>query len=145
MIEIELEPATTKLCECCGTETVSLTRFVLQDGSAHAVYYAQYSRGHESERINGLVSLGEWGESATPDERLAFPFQLWATEDNYNVALVDASASPWSHVTYLGRILDRQEALSHPWCKEVFHITDHMVSDDPEVKAFLNGVPSGGA
>jgi hypothetical protein len=104
MIEIEFEPPTTKLCECCGAETVSLTRFVLQDGDAHAVYYAQYSRGHEYDRINGMVSLGEWGDSAPPEDRVAFPFQLWASEDSYNVALTDASASPWSHVTFLGRI-----------------------------------------
>src|SRR5690606_18252617 len=145
MIEIELEPPTTELCECCGTETVRLTRLVLQDGDAHAVYYAQYSRGHETDRINVLVSLGEWGDSTTPEDRLAFPLQLWASEDNYNVSLVDASASPWSHVTFLRRILDRDEALAHPWRAEVFHITDHMVSDDPEIKAFLNGASAGGA
>lgn len=145
MIEIEFEPSTIKLCECCGTETVSLTRFVHKDGNAHAVYYAQYSRGHETDLIKGMVSLGVWGDSATPDDRLAFPFQLWASEDSYNVALVDAAASPWSHVTFLGRILDRTEALAHPWHKEVFHITDHMVSDDPEIKAFLGGIPSSSA
>ena len=145
MIAIEFEPPTIKLCECCGSETVSLTRFVYKDGDAHAVYYAQYSRGHETDRINVIVSLGEWGNSATPNDRLAFPFRLWASEDNYNVALVDAAASPWSHVTFRGRLLDRTEALAHPWHNEVFHITDHMVSDDPEIKAFLSGAPAGGA
>jgi len=145
MIEIEFEPAATKSCECCGSDTVSLTRFVLEDGAAHAVYYAQYSRGHESDRINGIVSLGDWAESASPDDRIAFPFQLWKSDDGYNVGLVDASASPWSHVTILGRILDRAEALSHPWCKEAFHITDHMVSDDPEIRAFLSDASTGGA
>src|SRR5207342_1726804 len=118
MIEIEFEPPTFKVCECCGTENVTLTRFVLQNGNAHAVYYAQYCRGHESDRISGMVGLGPWGESAAETDRLAFPFQIWASEDNYNVVLVDASESPRSDVTFLGRVLDREEALSHPWRTE---------------------------
>lgn len=144
MITIEFEPAVVKLCECCGTETVSLTRFVHKDGTAHAVYYAQHSRGHAADRVDGVVSLGEWGDAATPDDRRAFPFQLWASEDNYNVTLVDAAASPWRHVTFLGRMLDRSEALTHPWLNEVFHVTDHMVADDPEIKAFLDPTHVGG-
>lgn len=138
MIEIEFKPPSIKLCECCGTETVTLTRFVLKDGSAHAVYYAQFSRGHETDVVSGLVSLGEWGDSATPEDRLAFPLQLWTSKDNYNVAFVNASDSPWGDVTFMGRLLDREEALKHPWCSEVFHITDHIVADDAEVKAFLD-------
>ncbi|MCC8363489.1 hypothetical protein LK996_10430 [Lysobacter sp. A6] len=146
MIEIEFEPPVVDRCECCGKDTVRLTRFVYKDGDAHAVYYAQFSRSHDSGRINGLVGLGEWGESdtATPENRVAFPFELWASDASYNVALVDAAESPWSHVTFLGRILDRAEALAHPLCREVFHLTDHMVTDDAEVKAFLDGAsPTG--
>ena len=139
MIEIEFEPPTLSHCECCGADTVTLVRFVLKDSHAHAVYYAQYSRGHESDVISGIVSLGPWGDSALETERLAFPFKMWASDDNYHVALVDASESPWGDETYLGNVLDREEALAHPWRSEVFHLTDHMVSDDPQIGAFLNG------
>ena len=142
MIEIEFEPPSIELCECCGAETVTLTRFVLEDGSAHAVYYAQYSRGHETGVVSGLVSLGNWSDSATPDERLAFPLQLWASNDNCNVAFVDARDSPWSDVTFMGRLLDREEALAHPWRAEVFHLADRIVRDDPQVKALLDEAAS---
>ena len=30
-------------------------------------------------------------------------------------------------------MLDRKEALKHPWIKEVFHITDHIVEEDKDV------------
>ena len=138
MLEIEFEPPSTYRCECCGTDTVRLTRFELKDGNAHAVYYAQYSKGHETNRVKGIVGLGDWGDDAKPSDRLAFPFQRWVADGNYNVGLVDAAESPWQDVTFIGRVLNRNEALAHPWHEEVFHITDHMVAEDPEIRSFLN-------
>jgi hypothetical protein len=34
--------------------------------------------------------------------------------------------------------LDRQEALAHPWVKDVFHITDHAVLEDKVLKEHLD-------
>jgi len=73
----------------------------------------------------------------TPEERIAFPFQIWTDEENFKVGLVDAADSPWSHVTFLGHILNREEALKHEWIGDVFHITDHMVTDDPEITKYF--------
>lgn len=130
MIEIEFEEPVLDNCECCGKEIVRLTRFVYQDDDAFAVYYAKFTKGHSDKVVNGIIGLGEWGENGQPEDRLAFPFLIWIDETDYNVGLVNADESPWSHVTNLGRILDRDEALKHPWIKDVFHITDHMVEDD---------------
>lgn len=138
MIEIEFEPPEISTCECCGKDTVRLTRFVLKDGTAHAVYYAQYSKGHETDRISGIIGLGDWGELAGPADRLAFPFEIWVKDGNFNVGLVAAADSPWHDVKFLGRVLNRDEALLHPWHKEAFHITDHMVAEDPEIVAFFS-------
>ena len=55
------------------------------------------------------------------------------------VGLVDAEESPWKDVTFLGRILDRGEALKHEWISDVFHITDHMVADDKEIVGYFSG------
>jgi len=71
------------------------------------------------------------------EARLAFPFQILLNGDNFQVGLVNATDSPWSHVTFLGRILDRSEALAHPWIKEVFHVTDHMIWDDTQIVAYF--------
>ena len=43
---------------------------------------------------------------------------------------MDKEESPWKDPEYLGQILDRKEALIHPWLKDVFHITDHIVAED---------------
>jgi len=137
MIKIEFEEPTQSLCECCGHTNVHLTRFVYKDDDAHAVYYAQYTADHDEKRLSGLIGLGKWGDGAEPEDRLAFAFQIWTDEENYKVGLVDAKESPWSDVTFLGRILDREEALEHEWLPEVFHITDHMVEDDVEIAKYF--------
>jgi hypothetical protein len=137
MITVEFEAPTQSRCECCGSVTVRLTRFVYRDGDAYAVYYAQYTEGHDEKRVSGLVSLGEWGDAATPEERLAFPLQIWMDADNFQVGLVSPADSPWSDVTFLGRILNRDEALGHERIGEVFDISDRMVTDDPEITKYF--------
>ena len=87
--------------------------------------------------MGGLIGLGEWGDGGEPENRLAFPFQIWTNESNFKVGLIDAKDSPWSDVSFLGRILDRAEALKHDWIKDVFHITDHMVTDDAEITKYF--------
>ena len=139
MIEIEFAEPKEEICKCCGNTTVRLTRFVYQDNDAFAVYYAQFTKAHKEKRLSGLISLGEWGnDDVGPEARLAFPFQIWMDEENYKVGLVDAEDSPWSHVTFMGRILDREEALKHGWINDVFHITDHMVTEDKEIMDYFN-------
>jgi len=130
MIKIEFENPTVDKCECCGQEMVRLTRFVYQDDNAFSVYYAKFTRTHDDKVVYGLISLGEWGEGTEPIDRIAFPFRIWTNDTDYQIGLVDCKDSPWHDVEYLGRILDRQEALKHNWLKDVFHITDHIVRDD---------------
>lgn len=137
MIDIEFEDPQVAYCECCGKEIVRLTRFVYQDGDAFAVYYLLFTRGHTPKVADGIISLGEWGEGSGPDQRLAFPFRIWTNDLNYQVGLVDAEASPWCDVTFLGRIVNRDEALQHEWVQDVFHITDHIVADDTIVVDFF--------
>ncbi len=58
----------------------------------------------------------------------------------YEVIVVDANESPWHDATFIGRMLNRDEALKHPWIEEVFHISDHILEDDPEVKTYFEGL-----
>ncbi len=138
MIEIEFENPTVDKCECCGDEMVRLTRFVYQDGDAFAVYYAKFTRTHSDKVVYGLISLGGWGDGTGPDDRHAFSFRIWTSEENYQVGLTDKEESPWKDVEYLGQILNRQDALVHPWLKNVFHITDHIVVDDKIIVDYFN-------
>jgi hypothetical protein len=132
------EPSVGDPCECCGGRTTWLTRFVYSDGDAKAVYYASYSDKHPDRSVSIAISLGEWSEGSAPEDRVAFALRIRATANEYQTGVVDAAFSPWSDVDILGRMLDRQEALKHPWLKEAFHICDHIVTEDKDVRSYLN-------
>jgi hypothetical protein len=139
VITIEFEEPTKRVCECCGGMTTSLTRFVYEDGNARAVYYARFGDAHADRVVQGIVSLGDWGEGSGPWDRLAFPLEIRNADRQFQVGLVDAAGSPWAGADLLGRILDRSEALAHDLVAEVFHITDHMVRDDQPLREYLEG------
>ena len=137
MITIEFGEPQVSSCDCCGGVTTRLTRFVYRDGDAYAVYYAAFSDNHPERYVSLIVSIGEWGNDAPPTLRVAVPMRLWAGEDDFNVTVTNASDSPWHDVGILGRVMDRDEALSDPRIKEVFHITDHILDQDTPLKEYL--------
>lgn len=139
MIRLDLEPQTEHHCECCGDITVSLTRFVQEEEGTVGAYYARFGRRHSDRVVEALVSIGPWGQGTGPWDRVAFPLRVWVEGHRCQVGLVDAAESPWRDVEIFGRILDRAEALEDIRVKEVFHITDHMVVEDPPLHAYLNG------
>lgn len=131
MLTIEFEPPQeTSPCECCGGRTTRLTRFVHKDGDAYAIYYALFSDDHPCASISVTVSIGEWGDDSTPEQRVAFALELRSSNSQYQVAVVNAKQSPWREAALLGRMLDRDDALLHPAIAEVFHLTDHIVLED---------------
>lgn len=139
MLTIEFEPPNeSEPCECCGGRTTALTRFVYCDGDAYAIYYARFPNNHPDRVVVATVSLGEWGEDSTPEQRVAFAVELRAAKNAYQVGLIDAERSPWHEAKTIGRTLNRDEALAHPRLREAFHVIDHMVADDLPIREYLN-------
>lgn len=136
MIRIEFEEPNKEICNCCNNEIIKLTRFVFKDEDAFAIYYLKFTKGHEDKSAIGIVSIGDWGTDE-PKNRFAFPFRIWTNENNYQVGLIDKEESAWKQ-DLLGNILDRKDALNHPWIKEVFHITDHIVEEDEVLIEYFN-------
>jgi len=139
MLKIEFETPNVSTCKCCGGQTTSLTRFVYRKNDAHAVYYASFSDNHLDRLVDVVVSLGEWGDNSTPAQRRAFALTIRASDTQYVVTLVDAKQCPWRDTELIGRVLDREQALADPWIKMVFHVTDHIVTEDIPVKRYLGG------
>ncbi len=137
MLKIEFEEPNIEICECCGKETLKLTRFVYEDDDAFAIYYIKFTKSHEEKIATGIISIGDWGSDEEPKNRVSFPFKMWTKEDNYQIGLIDREESPWKQ-DILGKILDRKEALKHPWLKDVFHITDHIGVEDKEVVEYFS-------
>lgn len=147
MLELEFDEPSSFACDCCGGRTTRLTRFVYRDGSAYAVYYASFSDNHPERTVKVIVSIGSWGDwdgGESPPDRAAFAMEIRSGADGYEVVVASAVNSPWADSRILGAMLDRAQALAHPWIKEVFHITDHMVLEDQPLKQFLDQADAGG-
>ena len=138
MIKIEFEEPKQEKCECCGNTATRLTRFVYQDGDAFAVCYVLFTDGHEDKVAYSLIGLGEWGEGGEPEMRTAVAVNIWDNDENWAITVTDKEESPWNHVEFLGNIVNREEALRHPWIKDVYHIVDHIVVEDQPVIEFFS-------
>jgi len=135
MDQIEFEDPTFSTCACCGEQTTHLVRFVNRDDAAFAVYFADFSPGHDF--VSVIVGFGGWGEGASAERRTAFPFRIWKDEDSYQVGLVDSDQAAYRG-DFLGNILDRSAALKHPLKAEVFALSDHIVECDRPIIEFLS-------
>ena len=133
--EIEFDEPTFSTCECCGTATTHLVRFVTRDGGAFAAYYADFSSGHDF--VSVLVGFGKWSEDSAPDDRTAFAFTIWTAGEHFQVSLIDAADAFRSETKFFGKILDRAGALSHPLKQELFDLSDHIVICDRPIIEFL--------
>ena len=135
--EIEFEEPSYSECDCCGALTTHLTRFVYRDDAAFAVYKAAFSDTPAHDWVNLLFSFGEWGEEASPSDRLAIACVMWVSEDGANnVRLVDPEES-FGITGFFGRVLSREEALAHELTQKVFDLTDHIVLCDKPIVDFL--------
>ena len=136
--QIEFCDPVESVCECCGGTTTKLTRFVTRQGNAFAVYFARFASNHPDAYVSVLVGYGDWDEEADPSQRTAIGFRIWTNEESYQVGLVDAD-DDWE-TDYLGRKLNRQEALANPLKQEAFDLSDHIVECDEPIIAYLNSV-----
>lgn len=134
MLEIEFFPPAFSFCECCGTTTTRLTRYVHEGADTVAVYLAVFSDGHPF--IDMLFGLGVWGEYGSPAKRIAFPARVQLVDDIPTIMLAELAMSPWN-TDFLGRMLDRAEALEHPLKQDVFDLFDFVVSNDAPLHEFL--------
>ena len=143
MLSIECPPhQESEPCECCGGLTAVLTRFVYLDGNAHAIYYARFTRGHPERVVVATIGLGDWSEDSTPADRVAFAFYLRVTAAEFQVSLIDRDQSPWCNAKTIGRTLNREEAVAHPFINDAYHVIDHMVADDSVIREYLEGICS---
>ena len=139
-MKIEFEAPHTSICDCCGAETTKVTRFISLDGEAKGVYFGAFSDQHTDSHVSVLLSLGDWWEGTSPLGRFAFGLRIWLEGPNFQVTVVDAQTVGWPDALQMGRRLTRVSALKHPLIREVFHVSDHIVAEDPEIRAYFQRV-----
>ena len=122
-------------CDHCQ-DTFQITRGALYDDSKGFGLYLASLHSCNSARVAHLVVAVREGYQAFR-ETCAVAMQITATEKDFQVAVVNAEDSPWISESYLGRVLNRKEALESPLIQTFFQITDRIVEDNPKIDEYL--------
>lgn len=136
-LEIEFGSQSSSACGCCGRTSQTLRGFVAKDGDAHAVYFAGYTEGHEPVEGTVIVSIGDWSEGSTPDDRKAVLLRVRWIDGAPQVMVGGPDDNPWGEVGVLGQILTREEALGRADIQEYFHVSDHVLLEDERFSSYL--------
>lgn len=139
MLRIEFEEPQFEKCNCCNAKITRMTRFVYQDNEAFAYYYAKFEDHSNPKIAECLVVLCEWDENNDKIiKKTGFPLKIWEKDDNFNITLTNKDESPWKNIPEV-EILDREQSLNHPQKSDVFHITDHIVTEDMPIVHYFEG------
>ncbi|MEO6713772.1 MAG: hypothetical protein ABIM89_10135 [Mycobacteriales bacterium] len=125
---------TDKTCERCGTSYRLVRGFILDDGSAHAVYFAA-CHTHDDVREAWIdVILGTFGED-TDGNHVTFGCRVGPVvgQDEPAATAIDA-ACPYSDKPLWGVKLTREAALQHPWLSVFWNVVDFILVNDPAVE-----------
>jgi hypothetical protein len=123
----------TEICEHCR-EPITVSRgSVYDDGRPAGLYLAGMHRCDvEPVAIVALALMPP--EEGQPQ---AVHLHVRGTSEAVEMVLQDPQESPWRAHHYLGRMLTPAEARQSPLRDRFFHVAHHVVTDLPEVRAFL--------
>jgi len=123
-------------CVHCGQEFDVSRGSVYEDGEGIALYLAGLHTCDRPPVAHVAIAIRPgYRDNERPE---AILLQMWTTEDSIAMHVTDAAESPWSGEQYLGRLLDRVEALDSPLLETVFHIAGHVARDNATVAAYLD-------
>jgi|SRR5712664_3932980 len=126
---------TFEFCDHCQ-QTLTVSRgSVFEDNNAIAIYLAAMHACDSGRLIDLAIAIREGYKSATETSAIALKGRPTSSEIQMIVA--NAEESFWKTEEYLGKLMDREEALASQLIEFFYHIADHIVSDIPEISSYL--------
>ena len=122
-------------CNHCH-DTFQTTRGAVYDDSRGFGLYLAALHACHSGRVAHLVVAVRQGYQ-TFRETCSVAMQITPTETDFQMAVVNAEDSLWISEPYLGRIMNREEALGSPLIQNFFQIADRIVEDNPKIGEYF--------
>ncbi len=118
-------------CPSCGGENWLVHGFVYADEEPHGLYFVEWCEGqHDLRNAYMTISFGNYGdEEATGADRYAFCVETRCD----GLALTDVPVR--DRPDFLGRFVPRGEALAMDDIDHLWHVTDHIWTDDRRIAA----------
>jgi hypothetical protein len=126
----------TQTCDCCGDTRQTVTGYVYDDDTAHAVYFASCCPHDREVWIE--VILGSWDVDST-DDHITFGCRVGDNEQAELITSLVPAAQVSSNNAIYGQKLDRDQALVHPWLDAFWDIVDLVMLTDPTVHQHVYG------
>jgi hypothetical protein len=128
-------------CSHCAREFAVIRGSAYEDDEGIAIYLAGLHSCDGPPIAHLAVAIRPaYRDNASPE---AILLQMWTAEDSVSMRVTDAAESPWRGEAYLGRLLNRDEALASPLLETVYRIAGHVARDNTAVSAYLDADESG--
>jgi len=127
---------TTRKCDSCNAEYTVIRGSAYDNEQPFGLYLiGLHGHAHEDGRLAhfAIAVLDETDGTPNPS---AVAIRMFSTDDEYCMTFEDWSESPWKNETYLGKMMDRVEALQCPFKGRFFEIANEVTEANPEVEAY---------
>jgi hypothetical protein len=115
-------------CANCGGTNRLLLGYAYEDGYAYGVYFVEWCDGQHPHRSAFFtIGLGSWGDGTDATDRMSFGIEWRAA----GMRLTDEPAR--DDLQLLGAFTPRDGALQLSNIEQLWHVVDHIVTDDPRV------------
>jgi hypothetical protein len=118
-------------CPDCGQRTKRVWGYIYRDDAAFAAYYVEWTPSHRDALFDLII--GEWGESATADQRKAVSVAFKVLDSGPSFMVQDASARTIGSSSLASEALDRKDVIGSRIAEQVFQICDLIYVADPRI------------
>jgi hypothetical protein len=130
------EGAEGEPCVCCGVASITAHGFLYRNGDAHAIYYAGWSVRHPEHGVTMAIAVGRWEEGSSAADRVSIGVRATSTATTIDFIALNSADSPWSNTPLLGKMLERDQAVTHPAWREVLEVAEYVVQNDARIRDF---------
>jgi hypothetical protein len=123
-------------CSACATEFV-VVRGSIFDGTSPRGLYLLALHGHIGASRLGHLAIALLSDVPGDQSPVAVVMDVIPAPDQFCFSLVNGDESPWASETYLGVMLDRDQALASPRKADFFAVASRIIQDLPEARAYF--------
>lgn len=137
-VRIEPDRVQSSHCDCCHGVASTANGYVYVDEEPHAVYFLDWTEGHPERSAFLTLSMGQWGDASTGDDRSTLGLEVRRGEDGE--AGFHLADTPHRKSEVLGHFVSRAHALAIGGLDDFWHVTDHIALDDPRAAAVIEWI-----
>ncbi len=121
-------------CNCCGALSRTVWGYLSAEGEARAVYYVQWTLGQVPRHgANIDLVMGEWGDAATPEQRVAVSIVYRIGPNGPEFASIDPDGRPHTESGLAAHRIPGRHVLGNPVGADAYAFLHAIFGQDPRV------------